>query len=271
VPKIILVPPYRAAGYDFKPDQETYYLDAIASMRDTGLLDDTTIDIDPGAPVTHVSSTRDESVIDQLNVNTLGRIRAVLEADDHDAIVVLGAIDVAFHASRMITDRPVVHVLHASVHMASLVGTQCSLVDVTDPQAERQRRLIRGYGFDEKVKTIRVIERSSTDLSQLLRQQRRGEPVANAGIEELLDQLMVQCRLAVDTDQVDTLIIGFTPIQALDLLIRERLDREGYGEIQVVWPLTAAVAVAKALIGMKLTPAKRAFPTDALVKKPAYR
>lgn len=267
--RLILVPPYRGAGYDFQPDKEPYYQRAIELMQKEGELDGVTVEVDPGVHTDHTSSTRDETLFDHLAIAVQSRVRELTAKHEHDAIVVLGAIDVGFHACRLIGDVPVAYPLHSAVHVASMLADRFSLIDVTDVQATRQRRLVRGYGLDDKLGSIRSIERTSTDLSPLLRDIGAGE--STPAVDQVLDQFVEQSKLAVDVDRADLLVIGFAPIQALKHELRARLDDAGLADIQVVWGLSSAVAVAKAMVAMQLLPARRAFPADALVAKPAYR
>lgn len=268
--RLVLVPPYRGAGYGFKPEEEQYYKDSINHLAVTGQLEGVTIGIDEGAHTNHTSDTRDETYFDAAAVSTLPRVKALAESGDVDGIIVLGTIDVGFYAMRTVSPIPVAFAMHSALHVASLIGDRCSVIEVTDPLAARARRTALLYGLGDKLVSVRSIGHSSTELSTLLRDSVE-ERLARPEVQTLLDDLATQARLAVEIDQADTLIITFTPFQSIADAIRARLDAEGLSEIQIVWPLSAAVAVAKAMVEMQLMPAKRAFPNDALANKPTLR
>jgi Asp/Glu/hydantoin racemase len=270
--RLILVPPYRGAGYDFKPDEEPYYHHVLDMLRASGQLDGVTVDIDPGVHTDHVSASRDQSLFDHLAIAVQTRVRAIVDDDEgaYDAIVVLGGIDVGFDAVRTISPIPVAYPIHSSLHVASLVSDRFSYIDVSDPQAARVRRLARSYGLEDKLVSVRNYASSSTVASPVLRAAReQGRLTAEA--TALLDDVVTQCTTAIDVDGAETLIVGFTPLQVFQDDLRARLDEAGYAEIPVIWILDATIAVAKMLAEMRLKQTARAFPTDDLVAKPSRR
>lgn len=268
--RLILIPPYRGSGYDFKPEEETYYLDAIEFARANGQLDGVTITIDQGAHSDFKSEARDESYFDSATVSTLPRVKDAAASGNYDAIIVLGPLDIGFSTFRMVSSIPVVHYTHAALHVASMIGDRFSAIEISDPVAARTRRLAQNYGLDQKLASARYLNRSSTALSQLFRGS-EAERLARDEVQKVLDDVIAQCKLAIDADGADTIVITFTPLMSLANEIRRRLDDAGYSEIQIVWGLAATFAVAKSMVELKLLPARRAYPDDSLVAKPAYR
>lgn len=269
--KLLFVPPYSGAGYDFKPQREPYYHKAIEALRAFGQLDGIDVDIDEGAHIDHVSPTRDETTFDLIALNTQQRVKSIVAAGGYDAIVVLGTIDVAFHSIRAISPIPVAFPWHSALHVASSLADRFSLIDVTDTLAVRQRRLAKSYGFDDKLASIRTIGRSSADLSTMLREPFDADGRLNPDASGIVDALIGQCRVAIETDRAELLIIGFAPLHQIYAQIREHLDAAGFAEIPLVSGLAAAVATAKSMVEMRLMPAARAYPTDALLNVPALR
>ena len=267
--RLTIVPPYRGAGYAFEPHKEPYYERVLTDMRARGELDGVDLTIDPGAHTDHRSDSRDEEVFQHLGTATLERVKAIGASGDCDAIVVLGSIDVAFHATRLVSPVPVTYPMHSAVHVASLVSDRFSLIDVTDPQAARIRRLVRGYGFGDRLGSIRVIGRSSTEISPLLRDITADSLTPE--VDQLLDELVEQSSIAVEVDRAESLIIGFTPFQALRDELTRRLEAAGFGEIPLVWILSAAVACARVMVATGLLQAARSYPSDSLVLKPSFR
>ena len=87
----------------------------------------------------------------------------------------------------------------------------------------------------------------------------------------LLDDVVAQCTTAIDVDDAEALIVGFTPLQVFQDDLRARLNDKGYAEIPVIWILDASVAVAKTMAEMRLNQTARSFPTDGLAVKPSKR
>lgn len=268
--RLVLIPPYRGAGYEFKPEEEPYYLQVLESMRKSGQLDGVDVDIDPGVHTDHVSASRDQALFDHLAIAVQSRVRELSESGRYDAMVVLGGIDVGFDAVRTMSPVPIAYPVHSALHVAALIANRFSYIDVTDPQAARVRRLARAYGLDDQLVSVRNFGRTSTDTSPILRDIGAGGPLT-PGLEQLLDQVVEQCIAAIEHDEAEAVIVSFTPLQALEGTLRQRLDEAGYAEVPLVWLLSAAVAVATSLARMGLAQAPRAFPTDALVAKPKRR
>jgi allantoin racemase len=266
----VLIPPYRGAGYQFEPDREPYYRRAIELMEQSGELEGWTVDVDPGVHTDHKAASRDEALYDYMAVAVQERVRAITEQGDHDAIVVLGAIDVAFHSSRLIAQVPITNTLHSAVHMASLLSDRFSLIDVTDPQAARMRRLVREYGLGDKLASVRWVERTSTAIGPALAASVSSGSLTPE-VEEVLDRIVDQGRLCADLDRAELLIIGYAPLQAVRQELRERLDAVGLADLPLVWGLSSAVAVARSLVAMGLMPSRRTYPNDDLVAKPSFR
>lgn len=268
--KLVLIPPYRGAGYDFKPEEEPYYRRVLDLLVQSGQLEGVQVDIDGGLHTDHVSASRDQALFDHLAVAVQSRVRDLAASGDYDAMVVLGGIDVGFDAVRAISPVPIAYPVHSSLHVASLIADRFSYIDVSDPQAARVRRLARGYGFDGKLVSVRNFGRTSTDTSPILRDVNMGDGLSPE-TSALLDQVVEQCVAAIEHDEAEALIVSFTPLQVLQPDIRRRIDEAGYAEVPIVWLLSAAIAMATSLARMQLNPAARAFPTDALRAKPSRR
>lgn len=269
--KLIIVPPYRGAEYDFKPDEGIWYQEILAAMRAKGQLDGVEVDIDPGVAVAPAGEMRNEELFALMQVGVLQRVRELSAQGQYDALVMLGGIDIGFGAAQLVATLPIAYPLHAAVHMASFIGERFGLIDIGDQLAVRQRRLVRSYGLDHKLASVRTIGYTSASMMRLLRDTPRDQRAANPDIQQVVDVVIAQCCTAIEQERVDTLIVGFTPLQCLEDDIRQRLDASGYDEIPIVWTLPATVAMAKAMVEMRLMPSARAYPSDGLKAKPTFR
>lgn len=269
--KLIDIGPYagaKASGKDESGRALVYEL--VDNMRRRGQLDGVEIDTDTGT--TRPSKEgRDDDVLAHITVGVLEKIREYSEMNKYDAIVCRGSLEPGFYAGREISKIPVAFALHSAVHVASLIGDRFSILETTDPMAYIARRNVEGYGLGCKLVSVRVLGRSSTALGTLLYSRKKHERAGDPEIRKVLDEAMVQCRLAIEKDGADTIIIGCTPIQYLEDEFRQRLDEAGYREIQLICEFSAAVQMAKVMVEMKLKQAARAFPSDELVAKPEYR
>ena len=118
---------------------------------------------------------------------------------------------------------------------------------------------------------IRVLGVSSVDLGTIIYRVEKSKRAKDPDNSRLLDLAMAQCRVAIDRDGADTIIIGCTPLQYLEDDLRDRLDKAGYHEIPLICEFSAAVEMAKVMVNMKLKQAARAYPGDELACKPEAR
>lgn len=81
----------------------------------------------------------------------------------------------------------------------------------------------------------------------------------------------IPIRRAIEDEGVDTVIIGSPHQQCFIDEVRQGLDGAGYGEIRLMGAFAAAKKMSKAMVNMKMVQAPRAFPSNSLHAKPAFR
>ena len=270
--KLINIEPYTRLDSWAQRDQtgRPIIRELFDNMKRRGQLDGVEIDIDSGT-TKGTKESRDEDVLAQITIGVLEKIREYSALGKYDAIVCQGSIEPGFYAGREISRIPVAFALHSAVHVASLIGDKFSVLEMTDPMAKIVRRHVEGYGFGPKLASVRRVGRSSTETGSIVNTRRKEERAGDPEVQKFLDQILLQCRAAIEKDGADTLILGCPPFQYLEEEIRQRLDAAGYGEIQLVCELAAAVEMAKVMVNMRLMQAPRAFPSDTLEVKPEYR
>ena len=270
--KLINIPPYRGTGINYSPTEGHFMVrQLIDNMRKKGQLEGVEIDIDEGYPTDHTTETRDEEVYASVTVGVIKRVREISEMGTYDAIVTSGAVDAGFFAARMISKIPIAFSIHSGVHIASLIGDRFTILARSDTQALSHRHYVQLYGLNDKLVSIRHISRSSPSVMRLIRDYKKEERLKVPEIKKLIDDAVAQCIAAIEDDRVDSIILGAPHLQCFEDEFRERLDEAGYSEIQLICPLSAAVEMAKAMVNMKLMPGSRAYPSDSLKAKPAFR
>ncbi len=268
--KIIDIPPYRSVNYT--PTKGHYLVvEIIENMRRRGQLEGVEIDIDDGYPVDPAVVSSDEEVLAHITVGFLKRVREISAMGKYDAIVTSGSIEPGFFAGRMISKIPIAYCLHSAVHMASLIGDKFTIIEQADPMGPIIRHYVQLYGLGHKLASIRTISRSSTHTMGLILKYKKEERIKVPEVKKLIDDVVAQCIAAIEKERVDSLILGCPPLQCFEDEIRQALDKAGYGEIQLISELPAAVEMAKAMVNMKLVQSPRAYPSDALKTKPEFR
>ncbi len=269
--KLIDIGPYAGAKASGKDENgRPIVLELVDNMRKKGQLEGVEIDTDCGT--TRPGKTgRDDEVLTHISVGVLEKIRQYSEMNQYDAIVCRGSLEPAFYAGREISKIPVAFALHSAVHAASLIGDRFSILEVTDPMAYIARRNVEAYGLGRKLVSVRALGISSIDAGTLIYAHKKADRAKDPGIRGMLDKAMAQCRLAIEKDGADTIIIGCTPLQYLEDEFRQCLDNAGFREIPLICEFSAAVEMAKVMVNMKLKQAARAYPCDELMSKPEYR
>jgi len=268
--KLIDIPPYRSVNYT--PERGHYLVvEIIENMRKKGQLEGVDIDIDEGYPTEHTAQARDEEVLANITVGFLKRVREISEMGKYDAIVTSGSIEPGFFAARMISKVPIAFCLHSAVHVASLVGDRFSIIELTDPMGQIIRNYVQLFGLGNKLASVRTLSSSSTYTMGFILKYKKEERMKVPEVKKFMDDILAQCTKAIEKDRADSLILGCPPLQCFEAEVRHALDEAGYGEIQLICELPAAVEMARAMVNMKLRQAPRAYPSDALKAKPEFR
>lgn len=269
--KLIDIGPYTGAKASGKDERGVPIVqELVDNMRRKGGLAGVEIDFDSGT-TRPTKPDRDDEVLAQIQVGVLEKIREYSALGKYDAIVCHGSLEPAFYAGREVSQIPIAFALHSACHVASLLGDRFSILEVTDAMSYVARRNVRGYGFGDKLVSVRPLGVPSVTLGGAIYAVRKAQRATDPGIAKILDAAMTQCTAAIEKERADTIILACTPLQYLEDELRQRLDAAGYGEIGIVCEFSAAVEMARVMVDLKLRQSARAHPSEALIAKPEYR
>ena len=272
--KIVDIPPYQRAGVNYDPAEGHFMMrELVASLRARGQLDGVEIDIDEGEPTDHGAETRDEAVVAAIAVGVVKRVRPparpAVRRRRHR------------HPGRHRAGLPrrcrcrCPHRPSAALapHLASLLsGEKCCALTTTDAQAMIVRRNAQLYGMNHKLTSVRYVSLSSTATMALVRKYRKGPERTNAPeVKAFVGAVVDQFVHAIEDEGADSVIIASPHQQCFLDEVRLGLDAKGYQEINLIGAFPAAIEMARAMVNMKLKQSARAYPTDALKAKPAFR
>ena len=168
--KILILPPYQNKnGYT---QQQTVEL--MAALEEKGQITRDEYVIDDGYFIEWLEDRRDCEFLATISLGVIKKTREHAESGKVDAIVSMGSMEPAFFPAREISDIPFMGALHSALHVASLIGDKCSVIEATDPQAVLVRRHARMYGFDHKLISARHAGFSSTEMGKMLAEHARG-------------------------------------------------------------------------------------------------
>lgn len=265
--KILILSPFQnEKGYVTKQTREL-----MENLEKRGQITKEEYVIDEGYFIDWIDERRDAEFLANISLGIIKKVKEYSQTEGIDAVICPGSMEPAFLPAREILDIPYLGALHSALHIASLLGDKCSVIEATDPQAILARRHARMYGLDHKLASVRHVGYSSTQLGRLLydypREERAGAPEMKKCIHNIVDQ----CAAAIEQDRVDSVILSCMPLQVFEDEVREGLDEAGYNEIPLVSELSAAVALTKALVSMNLAHARLAYPRADNKVKPAIR
>ena len=227
------------------------------------------IDIDEGYPLEEHSAARNSAFLAKIVPGFLEKVRGYSEMGKYDAIASTGFLDPGFDAARTFSRIPFAGALHASLHMASLIGKRTSIVIGTIPLALAGRQVADSYGFGHRLASLRSYGHSTSELFKLI--DKYGERLFNTPeADRISEDIIEHCITAIEKDRADSLILGCEPTEFWEDEIRQRLDEAGYDEIPLISPTLACVQMAKIMVNMRLKQAPRAYPTDDLRAQQEY-
>jgi Asp/Glu/hydantoin racemase len=266
------IPPYQRAGVNYSPTEGHFMMrDLIDSMKARGQLEGIEIDIDEGEPTDHGAETRDEVVVANIAVGVVKRVQALCALNKYDAIITQAGIEPGFLAAMSVSTLPVAYPVHSALHFASVLGEKFCALTTTDAQAMIVRRNAQLYGMNHKLTSVRYVSRSSTFTMALVRKYKKAERAKAPEVREFVGAIVEQFVRAIEDEGVDSVIIASPHQQCFLDEVRQGLDARGYDEISLLGAFPAAVQMARAMVSMGLKQSPRAYPTDALKAKPAFR
>jgi len=270
--RIIDIPPYQRAGVNYDPAEGHFMMTSLlADLRANGQLEGVEITVDEGEPTDHGGEQRDDVVFATIAVGIVKRIKAACESGKYDAIVTQAGIEPGYLAARTISTLPIAYPVHSALHMASMLGEKCCVLTTTDAQSQTVRRNAIMYGLSHKVTSVRYVSRSSTYTMALVRKYPKAERLNAPEVKEWVDAVVGQFVRAIEDEGVDTVIIGSPHQQCFLDEVRVGLDAKGYGEIRLLGAFACAIEMARAMVNLKTSQSRRAFPDDTLKAKPAFR
>ena len=231
------------------------------------LLEGVSWDLHPGAPAPHGDwpvETREEFCL--LAASRLPIVREACASGRYNGIVLLGGGDPGFLEAREIGRRydiPVTTNGHAQMHLATMLGSRFSMIDLSETHNLHMQDLVVQYRFTERCASIRNINfplpRPALAGERSVREQKeralRGEPC------EMLDRAVEESVAAIEEDGAEVLILGCSAAFWMRPFLQKRLADLDW-EVPVLEGYGSAIAQVKMLIDLGLSASGLAFPGE---------
>ncbi|MBB5754847.1 aspartate/glutamate racemase family protein [Prosthecomicrobium pneumaticum] len=178
----------------------------------------------------------------------LAQVRTA-EAEGADAVVINCTADTALEAARESVSIPVLGPSEAALHLAAQLSNRFSVLTFAARIAPRFEAMTRGFGFPEKLASVRSVE---TPLEGLDRGDALARDLAAASIR------------AVEEDGAHLVVLGCTDFEIVADALAVRLAREGV-RVPVVRPLRVALHLAATLATIGLSHSPLTYPRPDLL------
>lgn len=152
------------------------------------------------------------------------------EKGEFDAYIIACYGDPGLDAAREITEAPVIGICEASLHIASLLAPNFSIISVIPRVIMPLHKLVAGYGLAQRLASIRVTNLSVEEFAQDMA----------AGQRALLEE----GRKAIVEDKAEALLLGCAGMAGLDEMMEKELG------VPVIDGVAAAVKLAEALVDL---------------------
>lgn len=165
-------------------------------------------------------------------------------ADGVDGVFVTCFADPGVHAAREIIDAPVVGGFEPAFLLALGLGERIGIVTVLPTVVPMLRSLVRRYGLDARLGSIRVVDLAVVDLVER---------------DRLVDRLVDQVTAAAVADEADVIVLGCTGMLGVTSAVRDALRGKGI-EMPIVDPTAAAIGWLETSVRLGLTPSRSSYP-----------
>ncbi len=247
--RIKFISPFKA---ELPPGMESVQNRRLRELEDEGLLRGIEWDLDEGVPGPMVEN-REE--LAQVVPGVLRLVRAACETKRYDAIIIIGGLEPGLYAAKEIGAEfgiPVVGCTSSEVAFAYVLGNRYTIIDTLECMAINIRQNMMSYGMNEKCASVRSIERRCRSLI--------------GDSEEAVDAFVREAVEAIEKDGADVIVVGCAALMYIQPLAQKRLKELGY-DVPVLHPFKCEIEMAKALVEMKVSQSRLAFPPRVPKKK----
>lgn len=230
-------------------------------------LDGIAWDLHPGALSLNdfgAVETREEFA--HIGARRLPIVREACESGQYNAIILLGGGDPGYFEAREIGHAfgiPVTSCANAQMHIASMLGSKFSVLDIAELHNMRMRDVVVQYGFTDRCASIRNINfhlpRPSNANAPVIEGEK--ERAARGETSAMLDTAIREIEAAIEDDGAEVMIIGCSAAYWMQPYLQQRLDAIGW-RIPVLEGYRCAILQAKMLVDLGIDASGLAFPSD---------
>jgi allantoin racemase len=192
--------------------------------------------IGPDTAVTYINAEAGPQGIDSLlDVAVAGIETTRLIArhrDDYDGFVVACGLDPSLDAARQVTDKPVVGIAEAGMLLACTLGATFSILVTSRAQSAFARDLVRHYGLESRLASVRAIELTTAELI--------------GSLDQLQDRLVAAGRRAIDEDLAEVIVLTGSVLGGVEQKLAPKLG------VPVLSGMVCGIKLAQSLMDLQV-------------------
>lgn len=231
------------------------------------LLADVEWDLHPGALTTYGDwAVENQEEFCHSAAQRLPLVREACESGKYNGIVLLGGGEPGFHPAREIGRRhriPVTACAFSQMHMATLLGTRFSVIDLAENHSSYYASLIFQHRFAERCASIRNLHlpHARPGLEAAIDLYTQKEQVLAAGTSEMFEAAVHQAVTAIEEDGAEVIIFGCSALYWMQPFLEKRLNDMGW-EVPVLEGYRCAIELTKVLVNLEQSVSGLAYPGD---------
>lgn len=177
-------------------------------------------------------------------------VRTAEHEEDYDAYVVACFGDPGVEALRELTEKPVIGVAEAAIHMSAFVGAKFAIVSILPRCRAHLEELVHRCGGENRLACIKTPDIGVLEF--------------HTNPEGARDKLITAAKEAVEEDLAEVIILGCAGMSGLADFVSKRIG------VPVLDSVTTAVKLAESLVDMEVGTSKQntyAAPTKKEYKR----
>lgn len=272
-PRLLLIQPFElpeGSPYAVGPPKDAPKAQRLMNYEHLGLerfLADCDWDLDPG-PLTPYGDwmveNREEFAL--VGSGVLERVESACRSGSWDAIVLLGGGEPGVFPAREIGHRygiPVISVAAAQMHVACMLGTRFTVLDIAESHSSYYASLVQGHNMAARCASIRIVDfplpRPDVVGSSSIFEQRA--TAFSHGTSEAVELAVRQASDAIEQDGAEVIMFGCSLLFWLQPFVQRGLSELGW-DVPVLEGYSCAFAQARLQLALGLDVSGLAYPTD---------
>lgn len=272
-PRLYLIQPFSlpiGSPYVVGPAADAPRTERLMNYEHLGLgrlLEGCDWELDPGPPTPYgdwMVENREEFAL--VGAGVLEKVSRACTSGEWDAIVLLGGGEPGVFPSKEIGHRsgvPVISVAAAQMHVATMLGSRFTVLDIAESHSSHYASLVRAHGMADRCASIRIVDyplpRPGAAACPTIFEER--SIAMSDGSSPAVDLAVGQAVAAIEEDGAEVIMFGCSLLFWLQPFVQRGLQQVGW-DVPVLEGYSCAFAQARLQVVLGVDVSGLAYPTD---------